>query len=157
MRQSYLQLGLHLSRGTAFLQICMSARGRLRSACYPHSLSSLRCPPEDALKPWLPTKDGSLIYASRTRCGPAHMIYTHAEWLESKVEWYIRKYTIFTLSIRTPHHTCSKIWPSTNYYPALSLKTAGWVPNSVVPDAAFCGVSSWSTLFARTCLSEYIR
>ena len=47
----------------------------------------------------------------------------------------------------TPHHSCSKIWRSTIYYPMLCLKIAGWVENSVV-----CGASSGSTLFAQACV-----
>ena len=35
----------------------------------------------------------------------------------------------------TPYHICTKIWTSTIHYPMLCLKIAGWVANSVDPDA----------------------
>ena len=60
--------------------------------------------------------------------------------------------------ISTPYHTYSKIW---TYYllPDVVPKICWMSGKQCRPkwDAAFCGVSSGSTLFAQACLSEYIR
>ena len=58
----------------------------------------------------------------------------------------------------TPYHTCSNIWTSTIYYPML-CQNCLMSGKQCRPwwDAAFCGVSSGSTLFAPASLSEYLR
>ena len=69
--------------------------------------------------------------------------------------------TVFTLSIRTPpHHTCSKIWTSTIYYPMLCLKIAEWVTNRVDLDETPRSAASHlglHCLFRPVCLTIYCK
>ena len=58
-------------------------------------------------------------------------------------------------NISTLYHTYSKIWTHTISYPMLCLKLVDEWQSRPWWDAAFCGVSSGSTMFAQSCLSEY--
>ena len=56
------------------------------------------------------------------------------------------------------YHTCPKIWNSPFYYLSMCLKYCCMYSKQCRPrsDAEFCSVWSWSTLFARTYLSQYL-
>ena len=56
------------------------------------------------------------------------------------------------------YHTCPNIWNSQFYYLLICLKYFCMYGNQCRPwsDAAFCGVWSGSTLFAKACLSQYL-
>ena len=83
-----------MTRAQHFLQKCLHVRRRPVCASA-QADQSLRCPPETALNPWLPTEclvnneaDLSLrcahMYCCRKRCGPAHITIKCQELKETK-------------------------------------------------------------------------